>query len=136
MKKFSSKFGSQLTKTANGYKFSITKQEWLSLGKKAGWMKEAYGHIKYIDFDTGNEILEVGYAHTGSGEDLDIEILSASEYNENNKKTDAEEILHNILSDRNKRTKLYEKIQDSISSSAESLRENSSFGKNTGKYDF
>jgi len=41
MNKFSSKFGSQLTKTANGYKFSITKQEWLSLGKKAGWMKEA-----------------------------------------------------------------------------------------------
>jgi hypothetical protein len=135
MNKFSSNLGSQLTKTASGYKFSITKEEWLTLGKKAGWIKEAYSNLKYIEFDTGSEILEVGYTYSGIGEDLDIEILSASVYNENNEKVDAEDILHNILSERNQRTRLYEKIQDDISSNSESARENTSFGKNKGKYD-
>jgi len=43
MKKYSSKQGSQLTKTANGYKFQISKDEWKRIGKKAGWMKSAQG---------------------------------------------------------------------------------------------
>jgi len=43
MKKYSSKQGSQLIKTANGYKFKISEQEWKRIGKQAGWLKEAQG---------------------------------------------------------------------------------------------
>jgi len=41
MKKYSSKQGSQLVKTANGYKFQISQDEWKRIGKEAGWLKSA-----------------------------------------------------------------------------------------------
>ena len=41
MKKYASKQGSQLTKTANGYKFQISQEEWKRIGKEAGWLKSA-----------------------------------------------------------------------------------------------
>jgi len=41
MKKYSSKQGSKLTKTANGYKFQISQDEWKRIGKEAGWLKSA-----------------------------------------------------------------------------------------------
>jgi hypothetical protein len=41
MKKYSSKQGSKLTKTANGYKFQMSKDEWSRVGEEAGWLKSA-----------------------------------------------------------------------------------------------
>jgi len=41
MKKYSSKQGSQLIKTANGYKFQISQDEWKRIGKQDGWLKSA-----------------------------------------------------------------------------------------------
>ena len=41
MKKYASKQGSQLVKTANGYKFKISQDEWKRIGKEAGWLKAA-----------------------------------------------------------------------------------------------
>ena len=42
MKKYASKQGSQLVKTANGYKFQISQDEWKRIGKEAGWLKTAF----------------------------------------------------------------------------------------------
>ena len=48
MKKFSSKHGSRLDKTANGYRFKMSKKEWQRIGKQAGWLKSAQiGHLEH-----------------------------------------------------------------------------------------
>ena len=49
MKKYASKQGSQLTKTANGYKFQISQDEWKRIGKEAGWLKTAF-YADYSDW--------------------------------------------------------------------------------------
>ena len=41
MDKFASKHGSHIEKTANGYRFKMSKKEWHRIGKKAGWLKKA-----------------------------------------------------------------------------------------------
>ena len=46
MKKYASKQGSQLIKTANGYKFQISQDEWKRIGKQAGWTKESQGKME------------------------------------------------------------------------------------------
>lgn len=52
MKKFSSKQGSKLTKTANGYKFQMSQDEWLRVGNQAGWLKAAgHGSNSWQDAD-------------------------------------------------------------------------------------
>ena len=49
MDKFASKHGSHIEKTANGYKFSMSKKEWQRIGKQAGWIKQAkYSKEKVI----------------------------------------------------------------------------------------
>ena len=41
MKKLASKHGSELDKRDDVYRFKISKKEWIIIGEKAGWMKEA-----------------------------------------------------------------------------------------------
>ena len=41
MDKYASKYGSKLTKTASGYKFSISKEEWLKIGTASGWLDKS-----------------------------------------------------------------------------------------------
>ena len=50
----------KIIKTANGQKIKMSKKEWQSIGKKAGWMKKAQGYYEVelgeLDKQLGEEL--------------------------------------------------------------------------------
>jgi len=69
MKKYSSKQGSQLVKTANGYKFKISKSEWQRIGKQAGWFKSAQMNADDLSSQWDADDQQRGNPITGFGDE-------------------------------------------------------------------